>query len=88
MYSRLGLFRQINVLLYLNERWDVADGGCLELWAEGESAKPAKTARIPQMEHSVRMLLFLSTSKYIELARRVRMLAPDVPSTCFQRLDG
>ena len=31
-YPRLGLYRRLNVLLYLNRNWDVAWGGELELW--------------------------------------------------------
>lgn len=42
IYSRLGLFRQINVLLYLNEHWTEEDGGYLELWPSPEAAAPEK----------------------------------------------
>jgi len=31
-YERLGIYRRINVLLYLNDDWRDDFGGCLELW--------------------------------------------------------
>ncbi len=42
IYRRLALFRRVNVLLYLNPEWSDADGGCLELYAEG-AATPSVT---------------------------------------------
>jgi len=41
-YRRLGLYRRINLLLYLNPEWSEEDGGCLELYDEGR-AGPAVT---------------------------------------------
>jgi hypothetical protein len=35
VYTRLGLFRQLNILLYLNEDWPDAAGGALELFEAG-----------------------------------------------------
>jgi len=35
VYTRLNLYRRINVLVYLNPEWDHADGGQLELFAVG-----------------------------------------------------
>lgn len=32
IYGRLNLFRQLNLILYLNESWAVGDGGTLRLW--------------------------------------------------------
>ncbi|MDQ6946175.1 MAG: 2OG-Fe(II) oxygenase [Actinomycetota bacterium] len=31
-YLRVGLYRRVNLILYLNEAWTEADGGCLEMW--------------------------------------------------------
>jgi hypothetical protein len=44
LYEPLGLYRRINVLVYLNDDWDESYGGCLEL---GEPGKPTKTV-VPQ----------------------------------------
>lgn len=35
LYPRLGIYRRINVLVYLNEQWDQSWGGCLELYEQG-----------------------------------------------------
>jgi hypothetical protein len=35
LYDRLDLFRQVNVLLYLNDDWPEDAGGGLELWKKG-----------------------------------------------------
>lgn len=40
LYEPLALYRRINVLVYLNDDWDEAYGGCLQL---GDPDKPAKT---------------------------------------------
>jgi hypothetical protein len=37
-YERLDLYRQLNLLIYLNPGWSEADGGALELYREGEAA--------------------------------------------------
>ena len=37
LYRALGLFRKVNVLIYLNDNWGPADGGRLELFRKGES---------------------------------------------------
>ena len=42
VYPRLNLFRQVNVLLYLNPTWDEAWGGCLELFADDRATVSAK----------------------------------------------
>jgi hypothetical protein len=41
LYPRLGVYRRVNVLLYLNEGWDEAWGGCLELFPAGDE-RPAR----------------------------------------------
>ena len=35
LYPRLGVYRRINVLLYLNREWEESWGGCLELYERG-----------------------------------------------------
>jgi Rps23 Pro-64 3,4-dihydroxylase Tpa1-like proline 4-hydroxylase len=40
---RLGLYRRINILVYLNPGWEDADGGCLELFDESDVHHPALT---------------------------------------------
>jgi hypothetical protein len=40
VYTRLGLYRRLNVLVYLNPGWTDADGGELQLFAPG-SAEPS-----------------------------------------------
>jgi hypothetical protein len=42
LYPRLGIYRRINVLLYLNEQWKESWGGCLELYGAGHD-RPAHT---------------------------------------------
>lgn len=42
VYDGLGLFRQVNALLYLNPVWDEQWGGCLELFAHGNDEEPAQ----------------------------------------------
>ncbi len=36
-HERLGLYRRLNLLLYLNPEWQEEYGGCLELYKKGES---------------------------------------------------
>jgi hypothetical protein len=37
VYERLGLYRQVNLLIYLNPQWTQADGGALQLFEVGAS---------------------------------------------------
>lgn len=41
VYPRLNLYRQINVLVYLNQEWEEEWGGCLELYTKGQE-KPER----------------------------------------------
>ena len=36
LYLHAGLYRRVNLILYLNEAWTEADGGCLEMWSDDE----------------------------------------------------
>lgn len=51
LYPRLGVYRRLNLLLYLNDEWDESWGGCLELFAPGSDTPgtaPAKTV-VPRL---------------------------------------
>ena len=37
VYQRLGLYRRVNVLVYLNPGWQAEDGGRLELYKKGDA---------------------------------------------------
>jgi Rps23 Pro-64 3,4-dihydroxylase Tpa1-like proline 4-hydroxylase len=41
--DRLGLYKRMIVLVYLNPGWQEADGGCLELFDESDVRTPVKT---------------------------------------------
>ncbi|HVU75061.1 MAG TPA: 2OG-Fe(II) oxygenase [Mycobacteriales bacterium] len=44
LYTRLGLHRQLNLLLYLNQDWKPGDGGRLGLWRKGEEEPRVRVA--------------------------------------------
>jgi hypothetical protein len=52
IYSRLRVFRQINVLLYLNDDWREEYGGCLELWREDDGQGPERVV-VPEFGRCV-----------------------------------
>ena len=41
--ERLGIYRRVNILVYLNPEWSEADGGCLELFDEADVGTPVRT---------------------------------------------
>lgn len=43
VYTRLQLYRRINVLIYLNPEWEQQWGGCLELFADQKATVPVLT---------------------------------------------
>jgi hypothetical protein len=59
VYEPLGLYRRINVLVYLNEEWDESYGGCLEL---GDVDKPNKTVVVP---HWGTVVVFTTNDKSV-----------------------
>jgi hypothetical protein len=46
VYTRLGLYRRLNVLVYLNPEWTDADGGALQLFATGSGAPSVEIAPV------------------------------------------
>ena len=38
-YERLGLFRRLNVLVYLNADWTADDGGSLQMWGDAAATE-------------------------------------------------
>jgi len=41
--QRLGIFKRVNVLIYLNPDWEESYGGCLELFDHGDTTAPVRT---------------------------------------------
>jgi hypothetical protein len=41
-YERLGLFRRLNVLVYMNADWTADDGGSLQLWGDANATQVAR----------------------------------------------
>lgn len=52
-YSRVGLFRRLNVLLYLNKDWAPTHGGALELWDKGPPNGSAQRTIAPHFNRGV-----------------------------------
>lgn len=48
-YSRLQLYRQLNVLIYLNDDWRPEYGGELELWTSGTKTGGTRAKSIPPL---------------------------------------
>lgn len=48
IYGRLNLYRQVNLILYLNETWEPGDGGTLRLWdSRGSKADEVRIDPLP-----------------------------------------
>lgn len=58
VYTRLGLYRQLNVIVYLDDDWEPEDGGCLQLF-EGQHA--ARTV-VPELG---RMVIFKTDDRSV-----------------------
>jgi hypothetical protein len=42
-YERLGLFRRLNVLVYMNTDWTAEDGGSLQMWGDAAATKVVRS---------------------------------------------
>jgi hypothetical protein len=42
-YERLGLFRRLNALVYLNADWTADDGGSLQLWGDSNATRVVRS---------------------------------------------
>jgi hypothetical protein len=42
-YERLGLFRRLNALVYMNPDWTADDGGSLQLWGDANATQVARS---------------------------------------------
>jgi hypothetical protein len=42
-YERLGLFRRLNALVYMNADWTADDGGSLQLWGDANATQVARS---------------------------------------------
>jgi hypothetical protein len=42
-YERLGLFRRLNVLVYLNADWTADDGGSLQMWGDAAATQVVRS---------------------------------------------
>lgn len=60
MLRELGLFRRLNVIIYLNEEWQPDWGGCLKLYEKGKT-QPTRTI-VPEFG---RMVIFRTDAKSV-----------------------
>lgn len=63
IYGRLNLYRQLNVILYLNETWESGDGGTLRLWDGHRARDDRKEARIDPLPG--RMVIFKTDDRSV-----------------------
>lgn len=63
IYDRLNLYRQINLIVYLNHDWCVGDGGTLRLWDGRSRENPPKEVRIDPVLG--RMIIFKTDDRSV-----------------------
>ena len=63
IYGRLNLYRQLNLILYLNESWAVGDGGTLRLWDGRVRKEQSDEVRIDPLPG--RMVIFKTDDRSV-----------------------
>jgi len=61
LYRRLGIYRRLNVLIYLTEEWREGYGGCLQLWDKAIKAGGRCVRSIPPLYN--RAVIFKTDKK-------------------------
>jgi 2OG-Fe(II) oxygenase superfamily len=63
IYDRLNLYRQINLILYISDSWELGDGGTLRLWDSHNSNPNAEEAKIDPLPG--RMVIFKTDDRSV-----------------------